>query len=180
MPTHFFSLTTLVQHFEDETFLSEIVNFHEISRFHTKEDSAVFNARLNAEQVLKDVYANVLHARLAPEALEIKEITLEVAPPKNSEAWRGKINLKFHVLESARADGYLSAYVPALRIAVLSKKANGFEEKIKREILSALKRDGYLKSLENLRRLERVEKVSLQTEEIAVTLPTAKQRAIAE
>jgi len=138
----------LIQHFEDETFLAENVNFHEISRFHTKEDSAVFNARLNAEQILKDSYATFLHTRITPGAIEIKEITLEVAPSKKSEAWREKISLRFHVLESVREDGYLSAYVPALGIAILSKKAGEFALKIKREILQALKRDGYLKSLE--------------------------------
>lgn len=180
MPTHFFSLTTLIQHFEDETFLAENVNFHEISRFHTKEDAAVFDARLNAEQILKDADANSLHTRIPPAAIEIKEITLEIAPPKKTEVWRDKINLRFHVLQTAREDGYLSAYVPALEIAVLSKKEKDFEEKIRKEILSALKRDGYLKSLQNLRWLERVEKVSLQTEELAVTLPTTKQRAVAE
>ncbi|HEY8562438.1 MAG TPA: AAA family ATPase [Pyrinomonadaceae bacterium] len=180
MPTHFFSLTTLIQHFEDETFLAEAVNFHEVSRFHTKADSAVFNARLNAEQMLKDSYANYLHTRAAPEAIEIREMTIEVAPPKKSERWRDKIDLKFHVLQTAREDGYLSAYVPALGIAVLSKKAGEFEDKIKREILSALKRDGYLKSLQFLRWLERVERVTLETDELAVTLPTTKQRAIAE
>ena len=180
MPTRFFSLTTLVQHFEDETFLAEGVNFHEVSRFATKEDTAVFNARLNAEQLLKDAYANYLHTRVAPAAIEIRELTIEVAPPKKNALWRGKLDLKFHVLESPREDGYQSAYVPALGIAVLSKKASGFEDKIKREILSALKRDGYLKSLQFLRWLERVERVTLETEEIAVTLPTTKQRAIAE
>jgi len=84
MPTRFFRLTTLTQHFEDETFLAEAVNFHEISRFHTKADSAVFNARLNAEQILLDAYANTLHTRIAPENIEIREISIDVAPPKKT------------------------------------------------------------------------------------------------
>ncbi|HEY0458059.1 MAG TPA: AAA family ATPase [Pyrinomonadaceae bacterium] len=180
MPTHFFSLTTLVQHFEDETYLTENVNFHEISRFHNNPETAVSNARLNAEQILKDAYANALHTRIAPEAIEVKEVFIEVAPPKKSAAWREKISLRFHVLETTREDGYLSAYVPALGIAVLSKKATEFEEKIRREILSALKRGGYLKSLQRLRWLARVEKISLQRAELAVRLPTTRQRAVAE
>ena len=180
MPTHFFPLTILTQEFEDETFLAEALNFFEISRFHTKKDTAIYNVRVNAEQTLKDVYANLLHTRIAPENVEIKEINVEVAPPKKSLVWRESINLKIHYVQSEREDGYLQAFVPAFKIAVLSKKSGDFEAKIKREILSTLKRDGWTKSLQSLRRLERIENVSVHKEELAVTLPTAKQRAIAE
>ena len=180
MPTHFFPLTILTKEFEDETFLAEALNFHEISRFHANKDTAIFNVRVNAEQTLKDAYANLLHTRIAPENIEIKEVLVEVAPPKKSLTWRESINLKFHVVQSERADGYLQAFVPAFKISVLSKKSGDFEAKIKREILSTLKRDGWTKSLQSLRWLERIENVSVQTEELALTLPTAKQRAIAE
>ena len=180
MPTHFFPLTILTQEFEDETFLAEALNFFEISRFHTKKETAIYNVRVNAEQTLKDVYANLLHTRIAPENIEIKELQIEVAPPKKSLIWRESINLKIHVIQSEREDGYLQAFVPAFKIAVLSKKSGDFEAKIKREIHSALKRGGWTKSLQSLRWLERIEKVSVHKEELAVTLPTAKQRAIAE
>jgi hypothetical protein len=180
MPTHFFPLTILTKEFEDETFLAEALNFFEISRFHTKKDTAIFNVRINAEQTLKDIYANLLHTRIAPENLEIKEIFVEVAPPKKSLIWRESISLKIHVIQSEREDGYLQAFVPAFKIAVLSKKSSDFEAKIKREILSTLKRDGWTKSLQNLRWLERIQNVTIHKEELAVTLPTTKQRAIAE
>lgn len=180
MPTHFFPLTILTQDYEDETRLAEAVHFHEISRLHTNPETAAFDVRVNAEQILKDSSANLLHARVAPAGMTVEEIEIEIAPSRKSAAWRESVNLKFHVLRSERADGYRQAYVPALGIAVLSKKAADFDGKIEREILAALRRDGYLKSLKNLRWLERVEGVSLQTEEIAVTLPTAKQRAVAE
>lgn len=183
MPTHFFSLTILTQNFADETHLAEALNFHEISRFHTNLERATLDVRVNAEQILKDIYPTALHTRLAvpDNTIEVKEIFVEVAPPKKSSVWRDKINLRFHVLEFApREDGYLRAYVPALGILVLTKKANDFEEKIRQEILSTLSRDGYTKSLQFLRRLENVESVSVRTEELAVQLPTTKQRAVAE
>jgi ATP-dependent Clp protease ATP-binding subunit ClpC len=180
MPTHFFPLTILTQEFEDETYLSEALNFYEISRFHTNKESAIFNARVNAEQTLKDVYANFLYTRIAPEGTEVREITVAVAPPKKSEAWREKVDLKFHVLCAEREDGYCQAFVPALKIEVLTKKAKDFDAKIQKEILSTLKRDGWLKSLQYLRWLEKIENVSLHREELAVALPTARQRAIAE
>lgn len=179
MPTHFFPLTILTQHYEDATQLAEAWRFHEISRFHTNSEVAAFDVRVNAEQILKDAAANLLHTRIAPDAIEITEIFIEIAPPQKSAAWRDQVDLKFHVVQYAREDGYQQAYIPALGIAVLSKKASDFAERIEKEIIAALRRDGYLKSLKNLRWLERIENVSLQTEEIAVTLPTAKQRAIA-
>lgn len=180
MPTLFFPLTILTQHFEDETYLSQAVNFHEISRFNTNKDNAIFNARLNAEQTLKDAYANLLHTRIVPPNIEIKEITVEAVPPKKSEAWREPVNLKIHVLQIEREDGYFEAFVPAFVISIITRKKAEFEAKIKREILSTLKRDGWTKSLKNLRWIERIENVTIETEEVAVTLPTAKQRAIAE
>jgi ATP-dependent Clp protease ATP-binding subunit ClpC len=180
MPTHFFPLTILTQEFEDASFFAEALNFYEISRFHTNRESAIFNVRLNAEQTLKDIYANFLHTRIAPEQVEIREISVEIAPPKKSERWRAHLKLKFHALCSERADGYSMAFVPAFRIEVLTKKAKDFEAKIQKEILSTLKRDGWTKSLHSLRRLERIENVSIYREEVAVTVPTAKQRAILE
>ena len=180
MPTHFFPLTILTQEFEDEAYLAEALNFYEVSRFHTNRETAIFNTRLNAEQTLKDVYANFLHTRIAPENIEIREIFVEVAPPKKSELWRENISLKFHALCSTREDGYSQAFIPAFKIEVLTKKANDLESKIKKEILSALRRDGWTKSLQYLRRLERIKNVTIHREELAVTLPTARQRAVAE
>jgi hypothetical protein len=133
MPTLFFPLTILTQEFEDETFLSEALNFYEISRFHPNRETAIFNVRLNAEQTLKDAYANLLHARIAPEQVEIREITVEVAPPKKTELWREKIKLKFHALCSEREDGYCPAFVPVFRIKIITKKQRTLRQKSKRK-----------------------------------------------
>ena len=180
MPTHFFSLIILTQHLEDETFISEALNFPEISRFHTKEDSAKHNARLNADVILKADYAANLYKRIVPENAEIKEIELEIEPPKKTEMWRDAVKVKIHYVKIEREDGYFYAYIPALHIAVLSRKQKDFEAKIETEILAALRRDGWTKSLQYLRWLERTENISIEKNELAVDLPTAKQRAIAE
>ncbi len=180
MPTHFFSLIILTQHLEDETFISEALNFPEISRFHTKEDSAKHNARVNADVILKADYAANLYKRIVPENAEIKEIELEIEPPKKTEMWRDAVKVKIHYVKIEREDGYFYAYIPALHIAVLSRKQKDFEAKIETEILAALKRDGWTKSLQYLRWLERTENISIEKNELAVNLPTAKQRAIAE
>lgn len=180
MPTHFFPLTILTQHLEDETYISEALNFPETSRFHTKEDSAKHNARVNADAILKSDYATNLYARIAPENAEIEEIFLEIEPPKKTTAWREAVNVKIQFVKFEREDGYFYAYIPALHIAVLSRKEKDFDEKIKTEILAALRRDGWTKSLQYLRWLERTESISVEETELAVNLPTAKQRAIAE
>lgn len=180
MPTHFFPLTILTQNLEDETHISEALNFPEISRFHTNAEVAIQNARVNAEIILKEDYATSLYSRISPQNAEIKEIILEIEPPKKSVVWREKIDLKIQFVQTEREDGYFSAYVPALHISVLSRKEKDFDEKIKEEILAALRRDGWTKSLQYLRWLERTESLSLEKSELALNLPTAKQRAIAE
>jgi hypothetical protein len=180
MPTHFFPLTVLTQHLEDETFISEVLNFDEISRFHTNEEAARHSARVNAEIVLKNAYPPQLYSRIAPPGAGIREITLEIEPPKKTSVWRTPVSLKIHYVRIDREDGYFSAYVPALHITVLSRREKDFEAKIEAEIRSALRRDGWLKSLQYLRWLERIERLSLERSELAVYLPTAKQRAIAE
>ncbi|HRH42137.1 MAG TPA: AAA family ATPase [Pyrinomonadaceae bacterium] len=180
MPTYFFPLTILTQHFEDETHLAEALNFHEISRFNSNAENAVFSARVNAEQSLKDAYTNFLHTKIVSGEVELNEVIVKIIPPHKSSAWREPIELKFHVLQINREDEYLQAYVPALGIAVLSKKSKDFDELIKKEIISTLRREGFAKSLKNLRWLQRVEDVTITKEELAVTLPTTKQKAIAE
>ncbi|MBX7173753.1 MAG: AAA family ATPase [Pyrinomonadaceae bacterium] len=180
MPTYFFPLTILTQHFEDETHLAEALNFPEISRFNSKAENAVFSARVNAEQSLKDAYTNFLHTKIVSGEVELNEAVVEINPPHKSSAWREPIELKFHVLHINREDDYLQAYVPALGIAVLSKKSKDFDELIKKEIISTLRREGFAKSLKNLRWLQRVEGVTITKEELAVSLPTTKQKAIAE
>lgn len=180
MPTHFFPLTILTQNLEDETHISEALNFPEISRFQTNEETAKHNMRVNAEAILKADYAPSLYSRIAPRTAEVREITLEIKPPKKSLVWRDAVNLKMHYVTIEREDGYFAAFVPALHISVLSRKEKDFETKIEAEIFAALRRDGWLKSLQYLRWLERVEKVSLEKCELAVNLPTAKQRAVAE
>lgn len=180
MPTHFFPLTILTQTLEDGTYISEALNFPEISRFHTKEDLAKHNARVNADAILKSDYAPNLYARIVPKNTEIEEINLEIQPPKKTAAWREAVNIKIQYVKIEREDGYFYAYIPALHIAVLSRKEKDFDEKIETEILAALRRDGWTKSLQYLRWLERTESVSIEKNELAVNLPTAKQRAIAE
>lgn len=180
MPTHFFPLTILTQHFEDETHLAEALNFHEISRFNSKAENAIFSARVNAEQTLKDADTNLLHTKIVSGEVELNEVIVEIKPPHKNSAWREPIELKFHILHLNREDDYLQAYIPALGIVVLSKKSKDFEVLIKKEIISTLRREGFAKSLKNLRWLQRVENVTITKEELAVSLMTTKQKAIAE
>ncbi len=180
MPTQFFPLTTLTQIFEDETVLSEAICFDEISRFNTTSENSVYDVRLNIEQILKDLFAQSFYSRISPPEIELSVQIIKLAPPKKTNAWRDEIDIKFHILHWKRDDGYAQAYVPALGIGVLSKKNDDFQATIRKEILAALQRNGFAKSLHELRLLERVKDVNLEISEIAIDLKTTKQRAIAE
>lgn len=186
MPTHFFPLTILTQHFEDENSLSEAVNFHEVSRFEAKAENSIFNVRVNAEQILKDAETHLLHTKIVSQNIELKEVVVNIVPPKKSLNWREPITIGFHVLHLQREDDYWQAYIPTLGIAVLGKRSKTFDgqikfdEQIKKEIISALRREGFIKSLKSLRWLQRTESVTIAKEELAVDLLTTKQRAVAE
>lgn len=70
-----------------------------------------------------------MRTRIAPQNGEITEITVEIAPPKKSVAWRESINLKLHVLQMECEDGYFQAFVPAFTISVITRKKAEFAEK---------------------------------------------------
>ena len=53
MPTFFFPLTIVTQVFEDETALSEALNFPEISRFDNNDERQMQAVRANVEEILK-------------------------------------------------------------------------------------------------------------------------------
>lgn len=180
MAKPYVTLAILTQEYEEELFQSEALYFPEITRFHTQRDTAVFNARLNAAETLSNIQANAIHARLVPESIEVREFIITIEPPVRSAGWRSPVSLRMHAICASREDGYLTAFVPTLKIAVVTRRAAEFEEKIREEIISALRREGWTKSLEYLRRLERIRAVTLDFEEFGLDLKTPKQRAIAE
>lgn len=177
MPTFFFPLTIVTQTFENETALAEALNFAEISRFDSDDERRRTAIRQNAEAVLKKSNALGLQTRVAPAEIEQTEILLEIEPPRNAAFWRSPVELKLHVLRLRRADGYCQAFVPALGIAIVSKDETEFDKQIEAEIRRALVRSGAAKSLGELRLLERVARVGVEPQELAIELKTAKQRA---
>lgn len=178
MPTFFFPLTVLTQVFEDETALSEALNFEEISRFDTNDERRTLAVRANSEEIVKRADALGINARIAPPDCSIREILLQIEPPRNAKYWREAVELKFHYLQWQQAEGYSQAFVPALGIGIVSKDEAEFEAKIEKEIRAALTRTGATKSLEKLRRLERVQEIKIEKTELAVELKTPTQRAI--
>ena len=180
MPTFFFPLTILTQVFEDEAAISEALNFEEISRFDSNDERRTHAVRVNAEEILKKTDALELSRKLAPSDFETKEIVLAIEPPRNAKHWREAVEIKFHLLQWQREDGYCQAFVPALSIAVVSKDADEFPTQIEKEIRAALTRTGAAKSLEKLRLLERVREIRVEKSELGIELKTPKQRAIDE
>ncbi len=180
MPTYFFPLNILTQVFEDETGLSEALNFHEVSRFDTKGERRNIAIRDNAERILKKTDALELVQRIPPIEFETGEITLPIEPPRNSRRWRKPVELKIHFLRWQQANGYLQAFVPVLGIAVLSKDSDEFEGRIEREIRAALLRTGASESLKKLSELARIREIRIEKSELAVDIKTPKQRAIDE
>ena len=180
MPTYFFPLNILTQVFEDETGLSEALNFHEVSRFDAKDDRRNKAIRDNAERILKKTDALELIQRISPTDFETGEINFSIEPPRNSRRWRKPVELKIHFLRWQPANGYSQAFVPALGIAVLSKDSDNFENKIEKEIHASLLRNGATESLKKLSELARIREIRVEKSELAVEIKTPKQRALEE
>lgn len=178
--TFFFPLTIVTSRFEDETALAEAFGFAEISRFDHDDERRQWAIRQNAEEILKKAEPLELQSRVAPAEIEQTELRLSIEPARNQKNWRTPVELKFHVLRTARPDGYLQAFVPALGIAVVSKDGKDFDQQIEREIRQTLIRTGAAKSLRELRLLERIAAVTIERQELAVELKTAKQRQLEE
>ncbi|MBC7798163.1 MAG: ATP-dependent Clp protease ATP-binding subunit [Pyrinomonadaceae bacterium] len=182
----FFPLTIVTQIFEDETTLSEALNFDEISRFDSDLERGVYAIKINAEETLKKSDALGLQKRLAPVEIEIETIKISFDAPKKSQTsqtaqmWREKINVNFHVLRWQRADGYAQAFVPVLKIAVVASSANDFSTLVTREIKAALAREADDNLLLKLRLISRVKSVEIKRLEAATDWQSPKQRAISE
>lgn len=180
MPTFFFPLATLTQIFEDQSGLSEALNFNEISRFDVNAERRQQAVRSNVEEILKRAAAVELNARIAPSEFETSEISLVIEPPNNSKRWRFPIAVKFHLLRWQQSNGYHQVFVPALGIAILSKDNDEFDEKIELEIRAALLRSNAAKSLRKLRAFERIREIRIEKSELAVEIKTPKQRRVDE
>lgn len=185
----FFPLTIVTQIFEDETTLSEALNFDEISRFDSDAERGIYSIKVNAEETLKKSDALELQRRLAPVEIKIETIKISFDASKKSQnfqnlqtsqAWREKIDVNFHVLRWQRADGYAQAFVPVLKIAVVASNANDFSAQITREIKAALAREADDNLLLKLRLISRVKSVEIKRLEAATDWQSPKQRAISE
>lgn len=179
MPNIFFPLTIITRVFENETEISEALNFPEVSRFGKNADKLRESIRANVEEILKDLPTLDLHARLMQSDIEFTEQTIEISPPAKSKLWREPIKIKFHILQWLRDDGIFVIYIPALDIAVLTKDKKDLKARIEKEIHSALKRTEMTKSLGLLRWLERYEEVGIEQNELSVNIPSPKQTATA-
>jgi ATP-dependent Clp protease ATP-binding subunit ClpA len=180
MSNIFFPLTIITRVFENETSVSEALNFPEVSRFGKNEDKLREAIRANVEEILKDLPTPSLHTRIAQSDIEITEHNLEIEPPKKSKLWHDAIKIKFHALQWLREDGIFVAYIPTLDIAILTKDKKEIEARIEKEIQSTLKRTEMTKSLGLLRWLERCQEVRIERNELSVKIPTPKQIATAK
>lgn len=178
MPNIFFPLTIITRVFENDTAVSEALNFPEVSRF-GRASKLRESVRANVEEFLKGMSTPDLHTRLTQNDIELTEQIIEISPPAKSKLWREPIKIKFHILQWLRDDGIFVAYIPALDIAVLTKDKKEINARIEKEIHSALKRTEMTKSLGLLRWLERCKEVHIEQSELSVKIPSPKQTATA-
>jgi ATP-dependent Clp protease ATP-binding subunit ClpA len=178
MATLFFPITIVTRIFDDESLLAEALNFPEISRFESNEERAKISVKANTEETLKRTSDLFLHRHLSNSEISLDAIKLEFSHARQLKNWRNPIEINFHFLRWEREDGFLQAFVPAIKIVVITKDKEKFSELIEKEIRAYLSRNGLTKSLFKLRQIARVQQIKLAKLEVAFDHKSPKQRAI--
>ncbi len=115
-----------------------------------------------AGEVLAAEPLSRFHQRFLPVDPELAEITVEVSPLKSGEAWSDPVTLKIcyawwrhgAVTPLSGAGGWV-AWVPALRIGLVAATEAGMAERVRLDVLSAVRREEHHSSLDRLARIAR-------------------------
>lgn len=175
MPRYDLHLTTVVQQL-DHGVLAEALFFPELSCLRDDRGSARKELLKRIRRFAKTLPRQELPRRQAPAGATVRWCEVIVRPPRRSPAWQSPIRLKFPVVEWRHSsDGQYLAYVPPLRIDVIAATEDERNAELKHEILSALKRNDALDSLQSLVHQQWTRRSGARPVILPVELPTLKQ-----
>lgn len=154
MPALEFALTALVQHLDDELLLAEALFFPEVSILGTTADRLHDALCDNAERLVASFDAVELFRRHQTGPVSVASLTLTLAPPPRSAAWRQAVELTLPVVRWTHGEDYHLAYLPTLGIEVVAATEDALNDLLPKHARSALLRSKRL-ALHRLARLER-------------------------
>lgn len=175
MPTYPFDILALISELENETFLSEALLFPELCRLEESAGKASDNLRDSLPEFLDGLPTLEFHRRRPSTEVEIREVLVELKPPKKSMAWSEPILLTFHAA-CWQQRGAHHAFVPTLTIEVVADTPQELEESVPRQIQQELQRRNVAGSLEKLLWLQRTASLHVQRGEVELNVETPRKQ----
>jgi ATP-dependent Clp protease ATP-binding subunit ClpC len=180
MPKHNLPIITLIQSFENETYLAEALFFPEAIRFHDKVAKAKESLLANLRKLVEEMALSSIYQRHYSGEPEAGVVEIIIDPPQKSLAWRKPITLRIPIVRWSHGDVAQIAYVPPLGIEVVATSPpsrTALNKLVTQHIRLALGRTDRLNSLGKLIRLERPGELRIEHLSIEVPLQTPKRIA---
>lgn len=176
MSLYTFEILTLLSELENESFLAEALLFPEVSRLEARPDKVVKNLRNSVPVVLDDLPTVVFHTRRAPQDVAVREVTVEIKPPKRDIYWKDPLPLTFQAACWQQGATH-HAFVPALTIEVVADNEAELDELLPVNIQSELQRRDAAARLGKLIRHQRSTALSIERAEVTLHAESPQQKA---
>ncbi|MBM3979304.1 MAG: ATP-dependent Clp protease ATP-binding subunit [Planctomycetes bacterium] len=176
--------------------LAEPLLFPELARLGANRDASGTAARRNLLELIPKLDPADLIRRRRATAPRALTFTLELHPPRASEAWRDPLALTFHAAVwdqappdalapdvpagAARTHGahYVLARVAELGIEVIVRPGDDLNAALRREALAALRRANFSVGLRPLAFTQTTVGFAIEPHALSVEVPTLKDRAL--
>jgi ATP-dependent Clp protease ATP-binding subunit ClpA len=141
----------------------------------------------NAERLIEEVHRGVtwtvqheaaaaIHRRRPDATPEVREVPIELDPPRGDATWMRPVQLTFHALVWPHGAAAVVAYVPALDIEVIADSEEQLAKLLPGHIRFALMRRKASASLRPLVWLQRAKQVRVLTSTLEIGVRTPRER----
>ena len=152
------------------------IGFPEIALASGSESSAVHAVRRRVAKLCRDYVGGELVARMIRGAVEQKRLTVEIAPPKKSLAWREKVDVQLDSFLWQQDDALIITYVPAVDLTVVASPQTDVERLVGEQVRSAIRRT-HSWSLPGIANLDNADEMELRSESLTVSAATPVEHA---
>ena len=172
-------LHTLFQELEDDTLLAEALLFPELSTHGINPTALTGKLAKHAAAIVEAEDIEMLHQRsLGSRAIQVRDVQVEIRPPKESIHWRQPVTLRFDFVTWSHTDQAQIAYVPVLGIEVMANSVEKLDELIPRHIHAELARRRASRSLRELMMLQRCRCVEAASSTYSYTILPPKEKVL--
>ena len=182
-------LTTVLQCFDEGTFLEEALLFPEVRSLGDKVPALHRKVKNLLIRTVMEIPPSEVHRRRLPGTAEAGWVALTLSPPIRSLAWQEPVTLRFPIVRWSHPAPQVSqagavrvgpeavlAYVPALGIEVLAPRPDLLEAMLSEQIRTTLLRIK-ANALPPMVWLQRCREIQLVPLDCAIQLKTPKQSA---